>query len=121
VKVVYICSPYRGMKEEVQLNRGIAKRLCRKAALESNLVICPHLFFPLFLDDGVEEEREIGLQSGLKMLETADEVWVLDGKISAGMAREIARAGELGIPTKCVVDPKAAEEHLMNAVISGKE
>ena len=118
MKVIYVCSPYRG---DVTENVAAAKRLCRKAALQGDLVLCPHLFYPQFLQDEVEAEREIGLKSGLKLLEMADEVWVLDGRISTGMAMEIAKAGELGIPTVCVVDPQAAEEHLMNAVFSGKE
>ena len=121
MKTVYICSPYRGTTEEVAGNVALAKRLCRKAALEGCLVLCPHLAYPRFLRDEIEAEREIGIASGLKLLEYADEVWVADGKISAGMSREIARAGELGIPTKCVVDPLAAEEHLLNAVLSGEE
>ena len=121
MKTVYVCSPYRGTPEEIAGNVALAKRLSRKAALEGCLVLCPHLTYPRFLDDRDTAEREIGIASGLKLLEYADEVWVADGKISAGMSREIARAGELGIPTRCVVDPLAAEEHLLNAVLSGKE
>ena len=121
MKIVYICSPFRGTTEEIRENVALAKRISRKAALEGHAVICPHLLFPRFLDEGKEAEREIGIRAALKLLELADEVWVADGRISAGMAREISRAGELGIPTKCVCDPAAAEEHLMNAVISGKE
>ena len=121
MKAVYVCSPYRGTPEEIAGNVALAKRLSRKAALEGCLVLCPHLTYPRFLDDRDTAEREIGIASGLKLLEYADEVWVADGKISAGMSREIARAGELGIPTRCVVDPQAAEEHLLNAVLSGKE
>lgn len=118
MKVVSVCSPYRG---DIKGNVALAKRISRKAVLDGNAVICPHLFYPGFLRDEVSEEREAGINAGLKLLEFADEVWVADGKISAGMAREIARAGELGIPTKCVCDPEAAEEHLWNAVMSGKE
>lgn len=117
MRVVYICSPYRG---EVAKNIELAKRISRKAALEGCLVLCPHLMYPRFLaDEG--EEREIGIRSGLKLLEMADEVWVAEGKISSGMAGEIARAAELGIPTRSVVDPAAAEEHLINALKCGKE
>ncbi len=121
MKVVYVCSPYRGTAEEISKNTALAKRVCRKAALDGCAVICPHIFFTQFLDDRNEQEREIGIQSGIKLLELADELWVADGRITSGMAREIARAGELGIPTKCICDPEAAEEHLLNAVIGGKE
>ncbi len=121
MKTVFVCSPYRGTREEVTRNIALAQRLCRKAALEGCLVLCPHLMYPRFLNDDDAKERELGIASGLKLLEFADEVWVADGSISRGMSREIARAGELGIPTRCVVDPRAADEHLLNAVLSGKE
>lgn len=117
MKVIYVCSPFRGNIKE---NAALAKRLCRKAALEGFAVICPHLLYPQFLvDEG--DERETGIRAGLKLLEAADEVWVADGKISAGMSREIARAGELGIPTKCVCDPRAAEERLLCAVMEEED
>ena len=121
MKVVYVCSPFRGTKEEIREHVALARRISRKAVLEGYAVICPHLFYPGFLRDEDGGEREMGMQAGLRLLEAADEIWVADGKISAGMSREIARAGELGIPTKCVCDPEAAEEHLLNAVMSGKE
>lgn len=121
MKVVYVCSPYRGTQEEVRDHVALAMRISRKAVMEGYAVICPHLLYPLFLRDDVDKERKMGMKAGLKLLELADEVWVADGEISTGMAMEIARAGQLGIPMKCVCDPAAAEEHLMNAVLSGKE
>lgn len=120
MKVVYICSPYRGTDEERKKNIALAKRLCRKAALDGHVVICPHLYYPGFLDDRIEEERQTGLAAGLSLLELVDEVWVAEGRISSGMSVEIAKAGELGIPTISVCDPQAAEEHLLNALLSGK-
>lgn len=116
--IVFVCSPYRG---DIKENTALAKRVCRMAALEGHTVICPHLFYPGFLREEVEKEREMGIRAGMELLEMADEVWVVDGPISTGMSREIARAGELGIPTRCVCDPKAAEEHLLIAIEGGKE
>jgi len=121
MKVVYICSPLRGTKEEVRENIALAKRLCKKAVMENHVVLCPHLLYPSFLREEVEKEREMGMLCGLKLLELADEVWIANGRISCGMGKEIARAAELGIPMRCVSDPAAAEEHLINAVLSGKE
>lgn len=119
---VYICSPYRAPNEkELQENIELAKRVCRSATMTGYTVLCPHLLYPQFLDDNDEEEREAGIQAGLELLETADEVWVVSGRISTGMAREIARAGELGIPTKCVIDPLVVEEHLLNTIVFRKD
>lgn len=122
MKKVYICSPYRAdSKEELRENIAAARRMCREAVDEGNLVLCPHLLYPQFLRDEVEEEREKGIRAGLAMLEMADEIWMLSGKVSPGMCREIARAGELGIPVVSVCDPMVAEEHLLNMVLFGKE
>ena len=97
--VVYICSPYRGIKS---LNVEMARRLCRKATMEGKLVFCPHLFYPQFLDDDDPREREMALQQCRTWLRYADEVWVLEGTISDGMAQEICEAIRLGIPIKTV-------------------
>jgi hypothetical protein len=122
VAKIYICSPYRAKTEEgLKDNIGLAKRMSRYAAMKGHTVLCPHLLYPRFLDDDNEQEREIGIQSGLELLKIADEVWVASGRISEGMSREIAKAGELGIPVQCIVDPQAAEEHLLNTVMLGKE
>ena len=96
--IVFVCSPYRG---DVRENTALAKRVCRMAALEGHTVLCPHLFYPQFLRDENDREREIGIASGLKMLEMAEEVGVGDGQISTGISREIARAGELAKNRPC--------------------
>ena len=81
MKTVYICSPYRGTTEEVARNVALAKRLCRKAALEGNLVLCPHLLYPRFLRDEIEAEREIGITSSLKLLERVRELVAAKGYV----------------------------------------
>lgn len=120
MRKVFICSPFRASEpEEQKKNIKVARRICRKALQEGLVPIAPHLFFPQFLSDGDEKERELGIHAGLVMLESADEVWVVGNRVSEGMAREIAKAGELGIPTKCVMDPFVADEHLLTVL--GKE
>lgn len=101
MKIIYVCSPYRG---DVRNNIIRAQRICRMAALAGNTVICPHLYYPSFLDDGNEKERELGLSSAICLLSLADEVWVASGTISEGMKAEIAKAEELKIPIKIVDD-----------------
>jgi hypothetical protein len=70
--------------------------------MEGKLVFCPHLFYPQFLDDDDPRERETALQQCRTWLRYADEVWVLEGTISDGMAQEICEAIRLGIPIKTV-------------------
>ena len=124
-KVVYICSPFRavGNDPETEMARNIelAKRVCKSAVEKGYVVFCPHLFYPQFLNDAHDRERELGMAAGLKELELADELWVVGNRISEGMSREISRAGELGIPTICVCDPMVAEERLLDAVLSERK
>lgn len=121
-KVVYVCSPFRaaGANPAMEQFRNVelAKRVCKKAVREGYAVLCPHLVYPQFLVDGNPQEREQGILAGLRELELADEVWVAGGRISEGMSREIARAGAMGIPIKCIGDPRVAEDRLLEAVLS---
>ena len=97
MKIVYICSPLRG---DYERNIKRAKCLCRKAAIEHNVIpIAPHIYFTQFLDDANADERQLGMDLGLELLERCDEVWVdvIDDP-SEGMNAEIALAKSLGIP-----------------------
>lgn len=74
------------------------------------LPIAPHLIFPQFLDDKVPSQRELGIQMGLELLADCRQLLYFGDRITPGMAREIARARELGIPVQHV-----QEEELMPA------
>ena len=91
-KKVFICSPFRGDKEG---NAGKAAAYSRRAVEEGYLPIAPHLLFPQFLNEGIEEERRLGIAMGLELLDGCDEVWVF-GEATEGMAAEIAYAAEQG-------------------------
>ena len=120
-KVVYICSPFRptggNPAMEQYQNVELAKRACKRAVKQGHAVLCPHLVYPQFLADGIPQEREQGIMAGLRELELADEVWVVGSRISEGMSREISRAGAMGIPIKCIGDPRVAEDRLLEAVL----
>ena len=65
------------------------------ACEEGCLPIAPHLLFPQFLNEGIEEERRLGIAMGMELLALCDEVWVF-GEATEGMAAEIASATEQG-------------------------
>lgn len=121
MRTVFVCSPYRAVgpdkKNKMKNNIDVAKRVCRKATLEGYQVACPHLFYSQFLDDDIPNEREIGINAGLSLLELSDEIWVVGNRITEGMSREIAKAGELGIPIKCVSDPLAQNRKILQEII----
>ncbi len=91
-KKVFICSPFRG---DMEGNARKAAAYSRRAVEEGYLPIAPHLLFPQFLNEGIEEERRLGIAMGLELLDGCDEVWVF-GEATEGMAAEIAYATEQG-------------------------
>lgn len=95
MKLVYICSPYRG---EVERNTAKAKGYCRFAYTQDATPIAVHLHNTLFLDDDIREERLAGLLLGLNMLKRCDELWAFGNRFSEGMKVEIEAAKHLGIP-----------------------
>ena len=116
MRLVYLCSPYRG---DYETNIRLAKQYC-KNALESGVVaFAPHLYFAQFYPDTIPEQRKAGLEMGLNMLEKSDELWVM-GKIhSEGMRGEINFAKEHNIPVFYV--PKPLEIKSYPISIDGNE
>lgn len=99
MKLVYICSPYAG---DIENNSIFAKTACRYAAKQDCAPIAVHLIYPQILDDTVLTEREHGIQMGLRVLASCEELWVCGERISHGMGFEIAEAERLGITVKNV-------------------
>ena len=61
-KKVFICSPFRG---DMEGNARRAAVYSRMACEEGYLPIAPHLLFPQFLNEGIEEERRLGIAMGM--------------------------------------------------------
>lgn len=96
-KLVYIASPYAG---DVLENIQTAQNACRYAMAQGVVPIEVHLMYPQFLDDGSVEEREAGMQMGIRVLEACDELWLFGNRMSSGMQRELEAAEQLGIPVQ---------------------
>ena len=92
--VVYVCSPFSG---DPAGNAERARRYCRFAADSGYAPFAPYLFFPQFLDDGIPEERELGLFMAIIMLTKCAELWVFGEQITRGMAQEIRKAESRGM------------------------
>lgn len=106
IKLIYICSRYRAetpLREDY--NRIIA-RICSRWSAEYSQkpVVAPHLLYTQLWDDKKENEREIGVNLGLKLLAQCNRLFVFVdrnetlGGISSGMNREIQKAKRLNIP-----------------------
>ena len=96
---IQVVSPYRASAtRSVEQHAAFASRLCRLAALAGYAPFAPHLLYPTFLDDGVPEERDAGIECSIAWLEAAKEIWVWDlWGLSDGMQRELREIAEAGI------------------------
>ena len=97
MKMVYICSPYRGDKEQ---NTERVKQYCWMVDIYGCLPIAPHLYFTTFLNDDSIVDRSDGMYMGLQLLTYCEEVWIFCNELSEGMIKEIKRAQELNISLK---------------------
>ena len=95
--LVYICSPYRG---NIEKNTASAQAYCRMAVERGCIPIAPHLLFPQFLDDSLEEERELGMFMGLVLLTKCKELWAFGEYVSEGMSQEIRKAEARNLPVR---------------------
>lgn len=99
-KLVYICSPFRGNYED---NTENAMSYCRVIMRHCPDVIpiAPHLYFPRFLCDTDEDERKLGMDAGIALLDNCSEMWVFGiDKPSEGMRAEIEHAKKYGTPIR---------------------
>lgn len=87
--VVYVCSPFSG---DPVGNAEMASRYCRFAVDTGYAPFASHLFFPQFLDDGIPEERELGMFMAIIILTKCAELWVFGDRITKGMSQEIRKA-----------------------------
>jgi len=95
--LVYICSPYRG---NIEKNTASAQAYCRMAVERGCIPIAPHLLFPQFLDDSLEQERELGMFMGLVLLTKCKELWAFGEYVSEGMEQEIRKAEARNLPVR---------------------
>lgn len=95
MKLVFVCSPYRG--DEVE-NIANARKYCRLVAGCGYIPIAPHLLFPQFLDDSDEIQRLKGIHMGLELLKLCSKMWIFANEVTEGMELEIKKAKELEIP-----------------------
>ena len=97
MKLIYVASPYAG---DTERNIEYAKQACRTVMDSGHAFFAPHLLYPAMLDDGIPQERQLGINMGLAMLSRCDELWAFGDRISDGMQSELREAERLGIPIR---------------------
>lgn len=95
--LVYIASPFAG---DAERNITRAQSYCRFAVSKGCIPLAPHLHYPQFMDDSDKAQRDLSLRFAMVLLGKCDELWCFGGKVSAGMAAEIAKAKRHDMPIK---------------------
>ena len=95
--LVYVCSPLSG---DIAANQKNARRYCRSVVERGGIPLAPHLYFPQFMDDGDETERDLCLFMDIVLLTKCAELWVFGERISKGMSMEIEKAKRKGQPIR---------------------
>lgn len=99
MKKVFVCSPYQADTREERVSNMVRVRLyCRMLIADGIMPMAPHVYFTIFLDDSIHEDRNIGMEMGIEWLSMCDEIHVLGDRITDGMANEINFAYNLKIP-----------------------
>lgn len=99
--LVFICSAYAG---DIDYHTRRAQGYCRFAVSENCIPIAPHLLFPQFMDEDDPEQRNLGIFFGLVLQSKCKEMWVFGSRITKGMAVEIEKARERGLPIRYFTD-----------------
>jgi hypothetical protein len=97
-KVIYIAHPVSG---DVKANIKKILTICREVHHDGeHLPVVPYLVALQYLNDGIREERLMGIEVNQECLRrgVADEMWLYGDKISEGMKEEIKIAQLLNIP-----------------------
>jgi len=101
MKLVFICSPYRG---DTEANTVRARRYCYFAHTQGVAPVAPHLHNPQFLDENLPDERQAGIKIGLEYLRRADELWCFGDRLTEGMETELQEARQLKLPIQYFSD-----------------
>lgn len=107
MKLVYICSPFRG---DTEVNTKRATQYCAYAAGCGVIPIAPHVAWNGIFDDEVPEKHETALKLGIELLKRCDEVWVMGNEITQGMQGEINEAHRLHKATIYVLDEQVTKD-----------
>lgn len=93
MKFVYVCTPYRG---DVVKNINFAQDCCKKVFKDLDIPVAPHLYFPQFMNDNIEEVREFAFELNKNLINICDVFYVFGSEISEGMQFEIDYATSIG-------------------------
>lgn len=87
---VVVESPYAG---DIAANTAYAQTACKDCMRKGEIPFASHLFFPQFLDETNQVQRDIGIAAGYCFWKEFDKiVFYIDRGISPGMAKALERS-----------------------------
>jgi hypothetical protein len=97
MRVIYLCHPVSG---DVETNLARAQRWVRWIYdhYPGIAVLCMWIIDCKVLDDSNPDHRAVGLEHDFAILERCDEIWAVGGRVSSGMAMEIAHGLGHNVP-----------------------
>ena len=103
MKTVFIGHPVSG---DIEGNVKKILAICDEVHTQDVVPVAPYLVSLQYLDDGVIEDRELGIEANLECFRRhfVDELWLYGDRISDGMKREIVEARQCGIPVIAKTD-----------------
>lgn len=96
-KTIFISHPIAG---DVSGNMSKVLAICEQVHREGHVPVVPYLVSLQYLNDIIQEDRQLGIDANLACFERRfiDEVWLFGNEISKGMRGEIILAREFNIP-----------------------
>ena len=115
--LVYVCTPYADTTPAgIQRNVRFAEMVCLLVAQAGGAPYAPHLLLTRFLHDAIPEQRQMGINVGLRTLEGSDVLLAVlppwRDALSRGMTAESAEATRLTIPVVFCPDAHALDDFL---------
>lgn len=97
MKVIYLAAPL-GSGPDRERNRANAARWVAWATRAHAVAVVADWIVLSGVLPETPANRELGLAADLALVARCDEVWLVGGRVSPGMAMEAAKARELGKP-----------------------
>ena len=110
--LAYLTAAWSGQPE---IDMELAAGYCRLAYEAGFSPICPLIYLPLFLDDGVPEEHKAGIDMARDMLRRSHTLIVCGETVDEDVKNDIAVAGWLGIAATTLEGVLAVKGHGRNA------
>lgn len=99
---VFVSGAYSGTPEEIALNIAMASRVCEEVLNIGWVPICPNVYWNQF--EGFQD-YDFWLEAAIGLIETCRILVLVPGwGNSSGVAKEVLRAKELGIPILTILE-----------------